>query len=116
MEIRGALASIDITKLSDEQLARISTGEHAWSVLGSALDRELPRHALLRLCRRRQRRIERRRNPTNDCLELRRLSGHSHRLISASMGAVHVAGHVQPSDGFSFRMELADGPITLCRY
>jgi hypothetical protein len=36
VEVRGALASTDITKLSDEQLARISAGEHPFSFLASA--------------------------------------------------------------------------------
>ena len=37
MDIRGALASIDLTKLSDERLAQIAAGEHPLSVLGAGL-------------------------------------------------------------------------------
>ena len=36
VEVRGSLASIDLNRLTDEQLARISAGEHPWSVLASA--------------------------------------------------------------------------------
>lgn len=49
VEVRGTLASINLNQLSDEQLARISAGEHPWSVLGSALDRWLPRGRALGL-------------------------------------------------------------------
>ena len=33
--VRGTFGSIDLTKLSDEQLARISAGEHPFAVLGT---------------------------------------------------------------------------------
>jgi hypothetical protein len=33
-EVRGAWASIDMTRLSDDQLARLARGEHPLSVLG----------------------------------------------------------------------------------
>ncbi len=49
VEFKGSLASIDITQLSDEQLARISAGEHPFSVLANALGRGLSRDALLGL-------------------------------------------------------------------
>ena len=45
----GRSPPIDLTQLSDEQLARISAGEHPLSVLASAADRRLPRDALLGL-------------------------------------------------------------------
>lgn len=41
VEVRGALASIDVTKLSDEQIQRISNGEHPWAVLGPPAGRWL---------------------------------------------------------------------------
>ncbi len=47
--MRGTLASIDLNRLTDVQLARISAGEHPWSMLGSTLDRGLLRDALLRV-------------------------------------------------------------------
>lgn len=37
VEVRGGLATIDYAKLTDEQLARISAGEHPLAVLGAAL-------------------------------------------------------------------------------
>ncbi len=37
MEFKGSLASIDLTRLSDEQLERIATGEHPLSVLGAVV-------------------------------------------------------------------------------
>ncbi len=49
VEVRGSLASIDLNRLTDEQLRRISAGEQPWSVLGSALDRGLPRGPALGL-------------------------------------------------------------------
>ncbi len=49
VEVRGTLASIDLNRLTDEQLARISAGEHPLSVLAGALERGLPRDALLGL-------------------------------------------------------------------
>ena len=36
VELRGGLASIDVTRLTDEQLARIRAGEHPLAVLASA--------------------------------------------------------------------------------
>ncbi|MCH8030783.1 MAG: hypothetical protein IIB09_03080 [Bacteroidetes bacterium] len=33
VEVRGSLASIDLNRLTDEQLARISAGEHPLSVI-----------------------------------------------------------------------------------
>ncbi len=45
----GVSGPADESTGGDEQLARISAGEHPWSVLGSALDRGLPRDALLGL-------------------------------------------------------------------
>ncbi len=43
------LASIDLNRLTDEQLVRISAGEHPFSVLANALGRGLSRDALLGL-------------------------------------------------------------------
>ncbi len=37
VEFKGSPASIDLTQLSDEQLARISAGEHPLSVLNAAV-------------------------------------------------------------------------------
>lgn len=34
VEVRGSLASIDLNRLTDEQLARISAGDHPLSVIG----------------------------------------------------------------------------------
>ena len=35
VEVRGTLASIDLNRLTDEQLARISAGAHPFAVLGT---------------------------------------------------------------------------------
>ena len=35
VEVRGDLAHIDLTRCSDEQIARIAGGEHPFSVLGT---------------------------------------------------------------------------------
>ncbi len=37
VEVRGTFASIDLNRLTDEQLARISAGEHPLSVLSAAV-------------------------------------------------------------------------------
>ena len=49
VEFRGSLASIDLTQLSDEHLARIAAGENPYAVLVNALERGLSRDALLGL-------------------------------------------------------------------
>ncbi len=38
VESKGSLASIDLTRLSDEQLERIATGEHPLPVLGAVVN------------------------------------------------------------------------------
>lgn len=40
MEVRGTLATLDLTRLTDDQLSRIANGEHPLAVLGSTLPGE----------------------------------------------------------------------------
>ena len=49
VEVRGTLASIDLNCLTDDQLARLSAGEHPFSVLANALERGLSRGPALGL-------------------------------------------------------------------
>lgn len=49
VEFRGSLANVNLALLPDDLLQRIADGEHPMAVLANALDRGIPRDALLGL-------------------------------------------------------------------